>query len=127
MNIPENYFEKLHGLYDEVKDAYENLNCMQSALDRKVSDIYHEIEKSEFDIVQGNDFAKQLKQTLQYRRVIKDELARLMPVYNMMKNEVGKVDEQYNRAIRKSYEIKESLNVTMGIEDVLAAVSVSNT
>jgi hypothetical protein len=124
MNIPENYFEKLHGLNEEVNETFKNLNCLQSALDRKISDIYHDIERSEFDIAQGNEYAKRLKETLQYRRVIKDELARLMPVYNMLRSEVGKVDEQYNRAVRKGYELKQSLNVTLGIEEVLAAIDV---
>lgn len=122
MNIPENYFEKLHGLYDEVKASYEQLNGLQSAFDRKVSDIYHDIEKSEFDIVQGNDYAIKLKETLQHRRIIKDELARLMPVYKMLRAEFGKVDEQHTRAMWKSCEIRQSLNVTLGIEEVLAAI-----
>ncbi|WP_223592769.1 hypothetical protein [Neobacillus bataviensis] len=67
---------------------------------------------------------KQLKETLQYRRVIKDELAKLMPVYNMLRAEVGKVNEQYDWAIRKGYELRQSLNVTLGIEEVLAALDV---
>jgi hypothetical protein len=45
-----------------------------------------------------------------------------MPVYNMLRSEVGKVDEQYNRAVRKGYELKQSLNVTLGIAEVLAAI-----
>jgi hypothetical protein len=124
MNIPENHFEKLHGLYDEVKASFEHLNGLQSALDRKVSDIYHDIERFDFDIEQGNQYAKKLKETLQYRRVIKDEMARLMPVYNMLRAEVGKVEIQYNRAVSKGYELKQSLNVTLGIEEVLAAIDV---
>jgi hypothetical protein len=122
MNIPENYFEKLLGLNDEVNETFKSLNCIQSALDRKISDIYHDIERSEFDIAQGNEYAKRLKETLQFRRVVKDEMARLMPVYNMLRSEVGKVDEQYNRAVRKGYELKQSLNVTLGIAEVLAAI-----
>ena len=125
MNIPENYFEKLLGLNEEVNEAFKGLNCLQSALDRKISDIYHDIEKSEFDIAQGNEYARQLKETLQYRRVIKDELAKLMPVYNMLRTEVGKVSEQHDRAIRKGYELRQSLNVTLGIEEVLAALDAS--
>lgn len=124
MNIPENYFEKLHGLYDEVKASFERLNGLQSAWDRKVSEHYHMIEKSEFDVAQGHKFACQLKETLQFRRVVKDEMARLMPVYNMLRSDIGKVEEQYDRAVRKGYEIKESLNVTLGIEEVLTALDV---
>lgn len=122
MIVPENYLQKLLELNDEVNEAFKNLNCLQSALDRKISDIYHQIEANEFDIAQGNEYAKKLKETLQYRRVIKDEMARLMPVYNMMRAEVGKVNEQYDRAVRKGYELRQSLNVTLGIHEVLAAI-----
>lgn len=124
MNIPKNFHQELLGLYDEVKATFEQLNAIQSALDRKVSDHYHIIERSNFDVEQGHHFACQLKETLQHRRVIKDEMARLMPVFNMLRSEVGKVDEQYNRAVRKGFELKESLNVTLGIEEVLAAIDV---
>ncbi|MEO2074847.1 MAG: hypothetical protein ABGX20_05570 [Bacillus sp. (in: firmicutes)] len=122
MNIPQNYFEKLLGLNEEVNEAFKSLNCLQSALDRKIAEIYHQIEANEFDIAQGNEYAKKLKETLQYRRVIKDEMARLIPVYNMLRAEVGKVNEQYDRAVRKGFELKQSLNVTLGIEEVLAAI-----
>lgn len=124
MNIPESYFNRLVGLNEEVKEAFNRLNNLQSALDRKISDHYHTIEKNDFDIEQGFEFARQLKQTLQFRRVVKDELARLLPIYNMLKTETVRVEDQYARAIRRSYEIKESLNSTMDIEEVLASVSV---
>lgn len=122
MSISGDYYAKLHALNSDVMATYEKLRGLQSALDRKVSAIYHEIEKSEFDEAGGNSFAKQLKITLQHRRVVKDELIRLGPVYHMFRSEIDKVDDLYKRNARKSTEITKSLNVTMAIEDVLATL-----
>ncbi|MBK5500925.1 hypothetical protein [Peribacillus sp. TH14] len=125
MSLSEKFYGEIHGLYGEVRAAYEKLNGLQSSLDRKVSAIYHDIEKSgEFSESEGNDFAKNLKVTLQQRRVVKDELIRLQPVYQMLRSEIGKMDDQYDRVVRKSSEITQSLNVTMNISDVFNALEV---
>lgn len=103
MSLSEKFYGEIHGLYGEVRAAYEKLNGLQSSLDRKVSAIYHDIEKSgEFSESEGNDFAKNLKVTLRQRRVVKDELIRLQPVYQMLRSEIGKMDDQYDRVVRKS-------------------------
>jgi hypothetical protein len=124
MNLSENHFNNMHVLYQDTKETFMKLNKLQSALDRKVSEIYHIVEKSDFNMAEGNEFARQLKETLQYRRVVKDELARLAPVYNMLREQVAIVDEQYDRACRKSYEIRQRLNVSMGLEQVFEVYSV---
>lgn len=118
------YFGKLQQLYTEVRAFHNKLNKLQSALDQKVSALYHELEKSEFSIAEGNEFARKLKETLQMRRVVKQEIALIMPVYNMLREQTGRVDEQYSRAVRKTFAIQESLNVTMGIDEVFAAMDV---
>lgn len=118
------YFGKLQQLYTEVRAFHNKLNKLQSALDQKVSALYHELEKSEFSVAEGHEFARKLKETLQMRRVVKQEIALIMPVYNMLKDQTGRVDEQYSRAVRKTFAIQESLNVTMGIDEVLAAMDV---
>lgn len=122
--MSECYFGKLQQLYTEVRASFNKLNKLQSALDMRVSEIYHEIEKAEFTVAEGHEFARQLKETLQMRRVVKQEMALLMPTYNMLREQTGRVDEQYSRAVRKSYAIQESLNVTMGIDEVFAAMDV---
>ncbi|RVT62783.1 hypothetical protein [Niallia taxi] len=118
----ENYYEKLVGLYEETKAAYDKLNGLQSALDRQVSRIYHDIEKSEFDLEKGNEYALRLKETLQNRRVVKDELKKLAPVYRMLRDNVSWVEEQYTKVVAKSYELKASLNVTKTINGVLSDI-----
>lgn len=118
------YFGKLQQLYTEVRAFHDKLNKMQSALDSKVSALYHELEKSEFSIAEGQEFTRTLKETLQMRRVVKQEIALIMPVYNMLKEQTGRVDEQYSRAVRRTFAIQESLNVTMNITEVFAAMDV---
>lgn len=118
----ENYYEKLVGLYEETKAAYDKLNGLQSALDKNLSSIYHEIEKSEFDSDGGHSYALKLKETLQYRRVIKDTLQQVSPVYNMLKNNMETVEVRYTRAVAKGYELRESLNVRMTVDEVLELI-----
>jgi len=122
--VIECYFGKLQQLYTEVRAFHNKLNKLQSALDQKVSALYHELEKSEFSIAEGHEFSRKLKETLQMRRVVKQEIALIMPVYNMLREQTGRVDEQYSRAVRKTFAIQESLNVTMGIDEVFAAMDV---
>lgn len=118
-----NYFSKLADLFTETKEQYERLNGLQSALDRKVSEAYHTLEKSEeLTAEESCEFTKKLKQTLQYRRVIKQEIALVLPVYLSLKDQVGKVEEQHLRAVRKSMEIQQSLNVTLELCEVLEAL-----
>ncbi|OHX42350.1 hypothetical protein [Cytobacillus oceanisediminis] len=118
----ETYFDKLSALYADTKTQFERLNGLQSALDRKVSEIYHIVEKTDFNLTEGHELARKLKETLQQRRVIKQEIALLMPVYQSLKEQMAKIEEQHNRAVRKSCEIKDTLNVTLDLTQVLAAV-----
>lgn len=118
----ENYYEKLVDLYEETKATYDKLNGLQSALDKKVSRQYHLLEANDFGPEEMQDFAVRLKETLQYRRVIKDTLQQVSPVYNMLKNNMEAVEERYTRAVSKGYELRESLNVQMDIDEVLELI-----
>ncbi len=126
MSKTEYCYDRLVQLNDDIKDAFEELNKVQSALDRQVSAIYHELEKNEFDIEEGFTYARKLKETLQLRRVVKDEMCRLSPIYYTMRDSLVKIEEQYNKAVRKSYEIKQSLNATMTLDEVLEKLKIKN-
>ncbi|WP_162272003.1 hypothetical protein [Cytobacillus oceanisediminis] len=112
-------------LHAYVKDSHETLNRFQSVLDKQLAQAYHDIERSgEFDMAEGNKHAKKLKEILTNRRLVKDELARLQPVYNFLRHEVEKTSEQYQRAVRRSYELRQELNVTEDLGRVYAAFGV---
>ncbi|WP_071460755.1 hypothetical protein [Bacillus massilinigeriensis] len=116
------YFSQLVSLSEEVKAYYNRLNGLQSLLDRKVSAIYHDIEKNDIDAISGHDYALKLKETLQSRRIVKDELARLSPVYHMLRQQMETVEDQHEKAMRKSAEIRGQLNVSGDIGEVLMAL-----
>lgn len=119
----ENYFEKLQALHTEMRDAHAKLSKLQSVFDRRLSDCYHDLErKNDFSVEEGNYIARRMKETLDKRRCVKDELARLGPVYNTLSAEMKRIEELYSRASRKSYELRQSLNVTMDIEEVYASI-----
>jgi len=117
------YYDKLAELYAEMKGEFERLNMMQSAMDKTISNEYHQLEKSpELTVEQGYEFAKRLQDILKKRRVIKQELGLIIPVFFSLKDEMGKIEDRYTKSVRKGYELKQSLNVTMRLEDVLESI-----
>jgi hypothetical protein len=118
-----NYYEKLTELFNEMKAQFEQLNTLQSAFDKRVSALYHELEKAgDLDVAEGHAFAETLQDTLRRRRVVKQEIALMLPTYLTLKDQIGKIEEHHTRALRKTFEIKDSLNVTMELSDVLQAI-----
>jgi len=114
------YYNKLSDFNAEVKSARDQLNALQSALDRKVADIYHDIERKEnITMNESHTIMAELKKTLEHRRVIKDELKRLDPLFYFLRDNMSQVESQYEKAKRKSYEIRESLNAQLTIDDVI--------
>lgn len=127
MNIAEECFNKLQELHAYVKESHETLNRLQSVLDRQLADAYHDIERSgDFDMVEGNKYARKLKEILTHRRLVKDELARLYPVYNFLRDDVDRTSEQYQRAVTRSFDLRQELNVTDDLERVFVAFGMTN-
>ncbi|MCA1319785.1 hypothetical protein LC085_07645 [Bacillus tianshenii] len=125
MSYGQQYYAELKKLQSEVSEAFTRLNTLQSALDKEVSRIYHDIEKLEtMDAEQSYIIMRDLKETLLHRRVVKDEVKRLQPIYNMLRSQTGQVDEQFARAMKTSFEIRRQLNTTASIDDVLASMGV---
>lgn len=118
----ENYYEKLVGLYEETKAAYDKMNKLQSALDKQISRIYHDLEANDFGPEELQEIAAKLKETLQYRRVIKDAHVTVTPVYTMLRDNMNTLEQRYTKAMAKGYELKESLNVKLTIDEVLELI-----
>ncbi|WP_423410241.1 hypothetical protein AABM38_10070 [Heyndrickxia sp. MSNUG] len=119
MNLSEICFDKLEALCKEVRQSHEKLNKAQSAVDRHISDIYHQIERSEgFNMSEGDAYARKLKEALHKRRLIKDELARLYPVYDVFRNGIDEVDDHYRRAVRKSFNRELALKEKVNLSDI---------
>jgi hypothetical protein len=119
-----NYYEKLSELFNEMKSEFERLNTVQSALDKQLSRAYHDLECLPCldSAEQGHEFAVRIHDILKRRRVIKQELGLIIPIYFSLKDEMGKIEDRYRKSARKGYELKQSLNVTMRLEDVLESI-----
>lgn len=114
------HYDNLSALNSEVKAARDQLNALQSALDRKVADIYHEIERKELlSMSESHSIMSELKKTLEHRRVIKDELKRLDPLFYFLRDNIPSIESQYEKAKRKSFEIREQLNAQLTIDDII--------
>lgn len=117
------YFDKLNALYTEMKAQFDQLNMLQSLFDKQVSSLYHELEKAgDLDVAEGHTFAETLQDTLRRRRVVKQEIALMLQTYLAIKDQIGKIEERHSRALRKTFEIKDSLNVTMEISEVMNTI-----
>ncbi|MFB6362506.1 hypothetical protein ACFCP7_00410 [Paenibacillus elgii] len=123
MPTSEDYFAQLRTLYANVKDAYDRLNRAQSAADREVSAIYHEIERTEFDDDSAIAVVLLLQNSLRKRRAIKDEFRRLAPIYEMFNANIGPTEERYFKIAAKSAELRHSLNVTLTISDIYNSIT----
>lgn len=120
MSLSKSYFDRYSALFAEIKTACERLSALQSTYDKKVSNIYHKIESQEFGIPDGYKLARELKHVLQERRIIKDELVKVRSIYSLLEKQNTRINEHYNRAEQKSYELRQELNTTLSAEEVLA-------
>ncbi|SIC58433.1 Uncharacterised protein [Mycobacteroides abscessus subsp. abscessus] len=102
-----------------MKATHNRLNQLQSALDRKLADHWHELERHDLSDMEGQKFLQEVQETVRSRRLVKDELARLSPIHKMLREQAGTLEDQYTRAVRRSFEIRAELNVSGNLADVL--------
>ncbi|WP_404351641.1 hypothetical protein LG311_10185 [Sutcliffiella horikoshii] len=96
-----------------------------SELDKRLADNYHAIEAlDDVESAEGVKAMRELKETLTYRRIVKEEVRTLSPIYCLFNDSGEKLDERYSRAMRGSTRIKRQLNAKMTIEEVLEALNV---
>lgn len=119
MSNSQSYFDALLALREEVVAAFKLLNRKQSELDRQVSAIYHEIEKCELDVDSGFAAAVLLQDVLRRRRVVKDEISHMAPLYKFLSDQTGALIDNYQKRVEKSEEIRRNLNVTLTLEEVI--------
>jgi len=59
-----------------------------------------------------------LQETLRRRRVVKDELFKLRPIYHLLKHNIDAMDEHYLKANTNSVKVRRSLNSTLTIDEI---------
>ncbi|GAA4833155.1 hypothetical protein GCM10023310_08210 [Paenibacillus vulneris] len=112
INEAATYVEQSRSLHDSVKNAYAQLSEHLSQLDRTINEVMHEIEKREIhDVESGYAAAKMLRDLLRQRRVAKDQLLLMRPVFLMLERaDITEMDKQFRRVLANSIRIRESLN-----------------
>lgn len=58
----------------EMQEQFDTLSRIQSACDRQVASIYHEIETATFNACDGYKYAKKLQEALKQRRTVKNQV-----------------------------------------------------
>jgi uncharacterized membrane protein YccC len=101
MSISNDYLTQLRTLHTNVTESYNRLNRMQSETDREVATISHDIETKDLDETAIYDAAKQLQEALRKRRAIKQEFARIQPLYKALELCVEEVDKCERRRAAK--------------------------
>ncbi|MEG9297035.1 hypothetical protein V6B33_11265 [Mangrovibacillus sp. Mu-81] len=115
---------KIVDLQTEVKDTYRKLNMMLSALDKRISELYHSLERTPPDDVDAIAFTSQLKAVLERRRVVKDERARLKLFNGLAGHSLREIELNYDRALQASFEIRQDFHVELTLEEVAAEMGV---
>ena len=107
---------KFSNVVEEIKEIKLKLSEEQSILDQKVLDIQHYIESRNLNAVEGYKAYKLLQETLKERRMVKNKMAEIEPLYqnlivtNKMENKARelkrKVAETQRKNNSKVYNVK---------------------
>ena len=99
MCIASKFIESLADQYKDMQREMSRLSKLQSEYDKKVSDVYHTIETTNFHAADGYCLAKALQTILIERRKIKNELFNLNSIIQLteMHSFVSKVTKAKER------------------------------
>jgi|GEM_PF-5173856 len=122
MSLADTYLAQFKALQSEVASKFAKLQSALSSLDKQVSALYHEIERLDFegqDGISASYAAVTMLQTvLRQRRVIKGEIAQLGPLNSAIQSSCDKAADQCRKKAEKNNQIRQSLNVTLTINDI---------
>lgn len=118
------YLNELDNLVKSIDQDYELLSKKQSYYDSMVAEHYHKIENMNFNACEGYYLTKQLQEILRKRRIVKDELARLLTLkqtLNIRKvhNTINHSKQCINKAKKKSEKWQQDWKYTYTLEEVL--------
>ncbi|MEC2150809.1 hypothetical protein P9G40_05570 [Bacillus velezensis] len=113
------YISAMETFLEVLKEDHKALKQALSTIDKHLSTTYHEIEKSNFNGVQGYYFAKEIKEILQKRRVIKGEKAKLKSIIKSLSSGVKNANATHDKVSKKDQELRGSLNTLIGFSDVV--------
>lgn len=129
MCLAKRYSKRFEELVSEIRESKKMLAKRLGVVDKKISEMYHNIEVKKFNAAEGYYIAKNLQIELQKRRVIKHEMGELQSLQQRMnlsnfENQLHKSSEvidklkQYNDKYRKDFDIS-NLEQILSQEEVV--------
>lgn len=116
MPLSDAYLAQLHSLSASVTGTQERLSRLLSEVDCEVSDLYHEIERTDFDEASAFSAMTMLQNALHRRRIVKDEMALLTPVRKLLADNLKDTVRSHRRIVAASDKIRRYVNLK--IEDI---------
>lgn len=114
------YHSKFNGFINELNEQRALLIAQVSRLDKKISNLYHDLEGVEPTEEFALGFVTQLHDTLRKRRVIKDEMARLDVVLRPVSSIVGDIETSVKQRKAVSKRWQKDFKMTLTLEDVVS-------
>lgn len=101
-----NFFKQ----FKEIELLNSAKNKELSEIDKRLSNLYHEIEGAEITHVsQSHNYIKELKEVLSVRRVLKLETIILRSTYDNIKQSFGKAIDSYKDTLKKNDILMENI------------------
>ncbi|MEI3606910.1 hypothetical protein SPD48_14495 [Pseudogracilibacillus sp. SE30717A] len=119
MKLYENPYKQMRKNYETIKQNYYRLRDELSRVDKQISALYHDLEKTDLSEEMGYQYAVALQNMLRKRRIIKDELISLEILRNTFRSSFEQANKRLSGNRTKSEEIRKSLNVCIKIDEVV--------
>lgn len=119
MKLYEVSYTKMKKAYETIKHDYHKLRRELSCVDKQISDLYHELEKTDLSEEMGYQYSVALQNLLRKRRVIKDEYIPLGILQDAFQGSFKQAKKRLLGNKSKSEEIRNSLNVSISIDEVV--------
>ena len=97
----DSYVKTLEGISDEMKTALDDGLKELSQIDARCNDLYHYIELGKYDAVQGWKLLKELRESLEERRKIKDNIETIQSVYQSFGDSTKKIKKSVSNRKNK--------------------------
>lgn len=119
MKLYENPYKQMRKSYETIKRNYRRLRGELSRIDKQISALYHELEKTDLSEEMGYQYSVALQNMLRKRRIIKDELISLEILRNTFRDSFEQANKRLTGNRTKSEKIRKSLNVSIKINEVV--------
>lgn len=114
------YHTKFNEFKAELNAQRALLTKELSRYDKRISNLYHELEKVEPSEDFALSFVQQLHDALKKRRVIKDELARLDAVLRPIDNITEEIETSVKQRKAVSKRWRQKFKISLSLEEIIS-------